>query len=355
MPANINSGFFAVPAWHGEGYVNPEGKPLPLDEAFQLGGLDYTVSKRPIFHGDGSMSNLDKRIITRDDTGRDLGVVGSDYEIMQNADLRDLLAEICHNSPDIETHALGALGDGERIWLLVKVPGQMVISAQRDDTVDQYITLASSHDGSLGINLFWTPIRVVCQNTLSAALRGFKSKRRKGADLTVNPMGIVLKHTKNVSTRVVQARKALALSDIWFQEMSEIFKALDNFDISTVQFDGFLDHVFPIADDAKRTHRAEYARGEVVRLFESGKGNRGQTAWDAYNGLTEFCDYDTANFRNTAGKNASEEAAQASVSANRFESVLFGGGTMATKKREGFEYLATEVAGLDLSKATMPV
>jgi hypothetical protein len=229
----------------------------------------------------------------------------------------------------------------------------MVISEQRGDVVDQFIVLASSHDGSLGINIFWNPFRVVCQNTLTAALWEFKSRKSANADLTVSPMGIVLKHTKNVSTRIMQARKALAISQTYFVELEGIFKSLENFDISTVQFDGFLDYVFPIAKEAKRTHRADYARNEVTRLFVEGKGNGGKTAWDAYNGLTEFCDFDTANFRNTAGKDASEEEAIGSVAQNRFESVMLAGGTMAQKKRQGFEYLAENVVGLDLKKATL--
>lgn len=350
MVANLDTGFFAEPAWHGMGVVSEDGKPLPLEEAFRVGGLDWTVSKRPCCHTDGTPSKLKKFFITRDDTGCDLGVVNSTYEIMQNSALRDMLLEIGHNSPGVECHTLGALGSGERVWMLVKLPGDMVIRASRDDVVNQYLVMASSHDGTLAINVFWTPIRVVCQNTLTAALAGFKAKKTANAttdDLTVNPYGLTLKHTRNVSAKIAQARQALAISQVYFEAIGEIYRALDKVQVDETQVINFLDFVLPVPE--KRPQIAEGARSEVIRLFETGKGNEGETAWDLWNGFTEYLDYDGGNFRNTAGKDASEEDAATSIATNRFESVLLNG-IVAAKKRVAFDYLANEIAGIDTRK-----
>ena len=91
-------------------------------------------------------------------------------------------------------HTAGALGRGERIWLLAKLPERIRIVG--DDLADNYLLLANSHDGKGSVQVRFTTVRVVCQNTLTLAL--------------ASNQGFRLIHTPDVHQRLVDAGKLLA-------------------------------------------------------------------------------------------------------------------------------------------------
>ena len=62
----------------------------------------------------------------------------------------------------------GALGDGERIWTLAKMPDSMEVA--EGDLCGKYLLLSNTHSGQGSVTIKFTAIRVVCQNTLMFAL-----------------------------------------------------------------------------------------------------------------------------------------------------------------------------------------
>ena len=125
----------------------------------------------------------------RTDAGNTLGVVGKDYAIVQNEEALEFinyLSEVSGSKAKIIS--AGALGYGERIFITVQLGDDVFLDP--NDALKTYVVFTTSHDGSGGVSALITHIRVVCQNTLNAALR----------DAATNRM--TFKHTKNVNKKL---------------------------------------------------------------------------------------------------------------------------------------------------------
>jgi phage/plasmid-like protein (TIGR03299 family) len=214
--------FFSVKekAWHGIGTIIND---YPTSsEAIKYAGLDYTVEKRPLFTYDNenSISNPETEILipeikvpdfyanVRTDTEEVLGVVGKDYNIIQNVDAFGFFDSIVGGKEGILYETAGALGKGERIFITAKLPDYIRVG--RDDLIENYLFLTTSHDGFGSITAAFTPVRIVCNNTLNAALKG-----------AVN--NIKIRHTSSAVDRLKQAHKLLGISHKLSYELEEVF------------------------------------------------------------------------------------------------------------------------------------
>ncbi|QNN45069.1 DUF945 domain-containing protein [Pedobacter roseus] len=142
------------------------------------------------------------------DTEEILGVVGKDYHIVQNTDAFSFFDSIVGNDTDIRYETAGALGKGERIFITAKLPGYIRVG--KDDLIEQYVFLTTSHDGYGSITAAFTPIRVVCQNTLNAAIR---SKQNS----------IKIRHTASALERLKQAHHLMGISSSIANEIEALF------------------------------------------------------------------------------------------------------------------------------------
>src|SRR6187399_1127032 len=198
--------FFSVKekAWHGLGQIVQD---YPTStEALKFAGLDYEVTKEDIYttsyNCDGQPMDFTNRIKThfatmRKDTGDVLGVVGKDYEIVQNKDAFTFFDSIV-GGDGIQYETAGALGKGERIFITAKLPDYIKVGD--DDLIEQYLFLTTSHDGFGSITAAFTPIRIVCNNTLNAAFKNCSNC-------------IKIRHTANAKERLEQAHKLIGISN----------------------------------------------------------------------------------------------------------------------------------------------
>jgi phage/plasmid-like protein (TIGR03299 family) len=144
----------------------------------------------------------------RTDTDQILGVVGKDYEILQNCDAFTFFDAIVGGGDGILYETAGALGNGELIFITAKLPGY--IRGGNDDLIEKYLFLTTSHDGFGSITAAFTPIRVVCNNTLHAALNNMSNC-------------ITIRHTESAKERLLQAHKMMGLTNTLSNELNGIF------------------------------------------------------------------------------------------------------------------------------------
>ena len=173
MPANFTSGWLGngERAWHGQGVVT-EGT-LPAREAFETADALFTVEKRELQLPVIDPESLDVNFtdsgtfgVVRTDTQALLGVVSKQYEIVQNDSLLRM-AEFIREEVDMD--CVIVLSDGAKVCFTATLRGAAT-DIVPGDTVKRRIVGYLGHDGKTGCGAKFTNIRVVCQNTLTAAL-----------------------------------------------------------------------------------------------------------------------------------------------------------------------------------------
>ncbi|MFC4213409.1 DUF932 domain-containing protein [Pedobacter lithocola] len=212
--------FFSVKekAWHTLGQVIQD---YPTSaEAIKHAGLDYTVEKRGLItfseyiDSDGlpnSIPDVDVENFyanVRTDNNQVLGVVGKDYHIVQNIDAFSFFDSIVGGKEGILYETAGALGKGEKIFITAKLPEYIRVG--KNDLIEQYLFLTTSHNGYGSITAAFTPVRIVCQNTLNAAM-SHKSNCIK------------IRHTSSATDRLKQAHQLLGITNLLAQEMEQLF------------------------------------------------------------------------------------------------------------------------------------
>lgn len=218
-----NYSFFSVKEkpWHNLGQI-VEQHPTS-EEAIKFAGLGYEVEKSPLFTKGTSLTESQDELIMSDselevlnyfanihtDNNTVLGVVGKDYHIVQNGDAFSFFDSIVGGKEGIFYETAGALGNGERIFITTKLPDYIRVG-NGDDITEKYIFLTTSHDGSGSITAAFTPIRIVCQNTLNASLKNMSNVVR-------------IRHTSAAKQRLEGAHKVMKLADRLSHEFETTF------------------------------------------------------------------------------------------------------------------------------------
>jgi phage/plasmid-like protein (TIGR03299 family) len=211
-----------------------------------------------------------------------LGVVGKEYTPLQNEEAFAFFDPIVGEKDAAIYHTAGILGNGERVWILAKLPSEIRVGG--DDIVHKYLLLSNSHDGTSSVQVKFTPIRVVCENTLMMALE-------RGPTVRVT-------HTRHVRERLEQAQRLLGIINSRFTEIEKQFKAMAAVEVDKNRLAEYLGRVFPDpldSENRKARQRVEHDRSWAAYFFENGKGNQQKgvpgTLWAAYNGVTEYIDH----------------------------------------------------------------
>lgn len=334
--------FFSVKekAWHGLGQIvdqYPTSK-----EALQFAGLDYTVEKRKLFTYDNENQMADEETgikipeiavpdyyaTIRTDNETVLGVVGKDYEVVQNVDAFAFFDAIV-GGDGIQYETAGALGKGERIFITAKLPGYIKVGS--DDCLEKYIFLTTSHDGYGSIMAAFTPIRIVCNNTLNAALRNHSGS-------------IKIRHTANAKERLEQAHKLMGISNQLSVQMEEIFNHWTKVKTTDEQVKQLIQQALVPNKEAlqalqqgKNDECSTYYQNMCDTAFSYAMSNETQrlettrgTLFGAYNGITGY-------FQNV--RKYKDDTA-------KLKSVLYGG--LAQQRGQAAFDLCTEFASNSL-------
>jgi len=334
------------PPWNDAGHTIPTG--MSPTEA-QAEYLNWRVHLKPVYQKvEGVYRKIDgHRSVTRSDTGDVLHMVSDRYSEFQNRELAKIAEDII-GAGNAHVEVVGDLGGGRVVYMLVRTP-DADYEIREGHQHKRYMWVGSSHDGSLPTTILQTDFKVTCANMFASMFRAANST-------------IKVKHTRNNQQRLNNAVRALRASMTYSERLQHVFRAMEETPYSRQQMNALAlrivggqgwkkmmeamgtneaDAAAPPVDLQNQTGAAilsdmledtkqrnvvvpeDFLSAQAQRniatldmLFRNPEqGNRGQTAYDAINAVTDYC----TNERTTKNTNRN------SAAENNLASNLYGG------------------------------
>lgn len=295
--------------WHGIGVqVKSDLSPAQILKA---ANLDWTVSKQTmVLQNNHKIVVSDRFALCRDTDNKVLSVVGKVYRPVQNKDAMDFFKKFVE-AGHMTMETAGALWDGRYIWGLARVGQDFKLG--KDDEVRSFLLLSSPHVHGKAMVVQFTPIRVVCWNTLSFAL---------GTNLKGKGNAFRMPHTQAFDAAMkTRAEEALGLAKEQMAEFREACEILSKKRVKPEQVEQYFCEVVnfdPKADTVKVKKGKKKGDPDIIKeprilpkfraaltyapgqQLPSAEG----TYWGAFNAVTYVVDHQLGRARDTALRNA---------------------------------------------------
>lgn len=267
--------------WHGLGNQVEEG--VSIEEMTVQAGLNWSVSKRPVQYpteAGGMRAYKDRFVLARDMDDLPYSVVSSKYKPVQPKEIMEFYRELT-SLGGFKLETAGSLSDGKRIWALARTGEAAELLGQ--DRVEEFLLLATSYDGTFATLAQFTDVRVVCQNTLAAAMRDYETRisiphlREFNADEVKQRMGI---HRDAWEARRV-AMELLARTRVDVAKASEVLYKIFQVPKEVVTAGGIV--------------LKNHADSAIELFSQNGMGSdlesANDTAWGVVCSVTEYVDH----------------------------------------------------------------
>ena len=244
-------------------------KTSTVQEALELSGLNYTVEKVPVYLDNG-LQVPGAFCTKREDSDVTYGVVGSQFEIVQNIEGFDFINNMI-------PEGLKFLKAGENkkfIYIIAQLPSIDVLG----DEVAPHIIFQNSHSGSTTLKATIAPLRIVCENQFNMT---FKKANNK----------ISLRHTKSIKGRLHTAQEVLIQSSEYLSEFQKSALLMAQKKVSKSQVDDLMDKIFYIKEEFTPTQvrRVEEKRDRFLKAYQAEDNqNFIGTQWGLVNAYTDF-------------------------------------------------------------------
>ena len=279
--------------WHGLGVQ--VSNDLTPEQMMDKAGLNWAVEKKDLTIEGTNIKVPGHQALIRSSDSKILDVVGEDWNPVQNKEAFKFFSEYVL-AGDMEMNTAGSIKDGRNVWALAKVKESFTILG--DDRVDSYLLFSNPHQYGKAIDVRFTPIRVVCNNTLTMSLSSASKNQVK------------LNHRSVFDAETVKTTLGIAHEKFGkYKEMAE-FLASKKFSVdSLIQY---YNDVFPHtynkdksvkvtkADDLTKTAKAAMAVLDTQPGANFGAG----TWWQAFNSVTYLTDHEMGRSADTRMESA---------------------------------------------------
>lgn len=291
--------------WHGLGQALIPGSTI---EAWtQQAGLGYTVLESPVKYETPATTEPQvwnaRKVLHRSDNGAPLAVVSNSYNVVQPREIMEFFRKLT-DLGGFELETAGALSDGRRVWALARVSeGAPIVDR---DIVRPYLLLGTSYDGTMATVAKFTAIRVVCNNTITAAVGGYAGGRViKGeaeTDKGYLSSAVRVLHSERFDPEAVRLCLGVVAS-AWERFLVDSRK-LASVPMGGLEADNFIRELLEPYHTSKKPIEESKAYREIVRLFNGaaiGSNISGvqNTRWGMLNAVTELIDHSRGRSNNT--------------------------------------------------------
>ena len=265
--------------WHGLGTeVSNDLTPIQM---MQKAGVDWEVEQQKIVTESG-IEIKDKVALVRTSDNTLLDVTGKDWKPVQNEEAFTFFSEFVA-AGDMEMHTAGSLKEGRNVWALAKVKESFDVFGE--DRVDSYLLFSNPHQYGKAVDVRFTPIRVVCHNTLTFSLQNASKNSVKVGHRTAFDADTV--------------KETLGLASEKFAKYKEMAQFLGSRKITAEALIQYYNDVFPttsrkeektpvvVYDDLSKAAKMCYDALETQPGAEYAAG----TWWQAFNSVTYYTDH----------------------------------------------------------------
>jgi len=305
--------------WHGLGTVMDQN--ASIDEWQAAAGLGFTVAKAPVMFApsDGvvTMNRFAGRMVAfRQDNGNGLGIVGTNYKVHQPAEIVGFLRDFATKA-GLKIETMGSIMGGARIWALAKM--DTAITLPGNDQSMPYFLISTSYNGETATIGTFTMVRVVCYNTLTAALEVYYGQNgqetERGGSETDAQFAARTK-AKRIVTGFNNPHNAEFKPEQAAREAERLYKAAVQYGeraslLATTgasedqMLEYFLGLYGSIGKDGAITRQSREKVDTLVQLYKTGPGadltsSKG-TIWGLLNAVTRYVDHE-AGERNPGGR-----------------------------------------------------
>ena len=262
--------------WHGL------GKRVPADltpiQMLEAAGLDWTVEPRPAFaEVGGVMTPINRAALVRTSDEKMLDVISDDWEPCQNEEAFNFFNEYVA-AGDMEMHTAGSLKDGQIVWALAKVNESFELPGE--DRVDAYLHFTNPHKYGKSLDIRFTPIRVVCNNTLTLSLS------RKSKNM------VKISHRRKFDPEA--AKEALGIAKDKLGQYGEMAKFLSTKRFTNESAEEYFRRIFPMNtnDPDKKEELSKNAKeAMVIKDTQPGANKSEGSMWQLFNTVTYMTDH----------------------------------------------------------------
>ena len=286
------------------------------DEALARSGLDWSVAKTGLRTEDLTPVQ-DHRAMVRTDTGAVLGIVGADYEPLQNAEAFSFFRDLAAGG-QISFETAGDFDKGRIVWVQARLPDLDLRIG--DDESHSYLFISTGHTGNKTLMIAPTTVRIVCRNTLRMAEYRSLTAQRSGKSLEA---GFTVRHTRGIRDALADIQDAYAQSRRSHTATMEAYRFLAGKPMSEKLKKTFFQQVFEAKsapDESDRAASIRAARKERLdAILASPTSNVRGTAGSAFalaQAAVEYIDHDRTT-RTSEGEDPT---------ASRLLSATFGSG-----------------------------
>ena len=265
--------------WHGLG--TQVSNDLTPNQIMRKAGLDWTVHEVESYVDfEGDKIPTGQKSLIRSTDHKVLTNVGGDWKPVQNEEAFEFFSEYVL-AVDMEMHTAGSLKGGKNVFALAKVKESFSILG--DDQIDSYLLFSNPHEYGKAIDIRFTPIRVVCNNTLTFSLQSASKNSTK------------LNHRSVFNPDMVKEQMGIASEK--FAKYKEMAEFLSSRRFTTEALIQYYSEIFPntydrnkkveVAADLSRNARAALDVLETQPGANFGEG----TWWQALNSVTYLTDH----------------------------------------------------------------